>query len=1213
MSDTRSDSPRRNGPDSAKAGRGRSTPRTDAAIPIPGYNEDVLGELSEPTDDSPTIISKNAPKAVVSPIDDGIRGRKLAHFELLEQIGAGGMAAVLRARDSQLDRIVALKILPPDMALDAENVQRFHQEARSAAKLDHENIARVFFCGEDQRLHFIAFEFVEGDNLRTILDRRGRLPVGVALPYVLQVAAGLAHAAERGVVHRDIKPSNIIITPSGRAKLVDMGLARSLGPQKDAGLTHSGVTLGTFDYISPEQALEPRDADVRSDIYSLGCTFYHMLTGRAPVPEGTAAKKLHHHQHIPPTDPRELVPGLPDEVVLILDRMMAKDPRFRYQNAGELVQHLLTAAKHLQVGAEVPEGVLFVEAPLPRTATRKPYLLVGLAVAVVVALLWSLDQPAANPRPAVVRQDNALIQGDDKKNERKDERRVPTPPRDPKTGRSDPVPVAFQQERLYDEDDVTAEKLLAWLHARKNEGARNLRIKLAKEITLEVRDKSFTGLVVDADRVTIEAKSHSARPIIRLVNFGASPTAGCAALTVRANQATITGIRFFVDGRESGSDAPLVGLQLSGGDQHKVSECDFIQCNPAKENQLNSLVVAAEGKVPRVDLSTSLFVGYKKFTTSDPVIVGGQNAVFVKGPSAINAVNCLFGPHTTTFGLEGKNEALSLENCSIMLGNDSTAFNLLPNALVRLTTLACLIGSSESPPLEGGGATLIRLGRGSDLPAYSGDNGYFNIQTFLLPPDGEGKISLAELNSYFGVNSSDTSKVFSSAPWEEEKPLTNYDEAARAFLPYLDLEELRRSGDHLLGAEIVEGKLLTEGLPKAVKRALPKDSHTRYVQPRKDDSKWGIYSTLEAAVAASNSGDTIFLRYNGELAEQKLEFKKSELELLTIKRGEGYRPVLTFGATTGEKESSFIRLLSGKIQLHFEGVEILLRPRAEFLTQSLLAFFGDAQVTFKDCVITLDQGNFPATSLAVASFPDPRNSMMKMEPTTPRVEGQKPHLTFTNCFVRGTGDLVRNQSGRAFDLDANRSLIALSGSLCSVDVTAITGPSGLASVLRLDRTTTFLGEQLLRVQGKEVKDLNKVPVHQVVASECLFLPARSGQPLVRFETQDSDADGLEDKLKGIVQWETGKANAYGTFDPLLSHWQLGETEKRLDLGDWKSFTGANLSQSKFREPAADASAQKTPFSSLIPAQLPALRAGEQLIFGAEVPALPKPLPVPKPR
>src|SRR5205814_3207859 len=195
-------------------------------------------------------------------------------------IGIGGMAAVIHARDTQLDRIVALKILPPEMAADPEIVRRFHQEARAAAKLDHENIARVFFCGEDQGLHFIAFEFVEGENLRTVLERRGRIPVPEAIRYMLQIAAGLAHASQRGVVHRDIKPSNIIVSPSGRAKLVDMGLARSLAPQDDKGLTHSGVTLGTFDYISPEQSREQRDPDRRSDNYPLGCTFHQMPSGQ---------------------------------------------------------------------------------------------------------------------------------------------------------------------------------------------------------------------------------------------------------------------------------------------------------------------------------------------------------------------------------------------------------------------------------------------------------------------------------------------------------------------------------------------------------------------------------------------------------------------------------------------------------------------------------------------------------------------------------------------------------------------------------------------------------------------------------------------------------------------------------------------------------------------------------------------------------------------
>src|SRR5258708_39453620 len=121
------------------------------------------------------------------------------------------MAAVLRARDTQLDRTVALKILPPEMATDPENIRRFHQEARAAPRLDHENIARVFFCGEDQGLHFIAFEYVEGDNLQTLLEKRGHVPAPEAISYILQISTGLAHAAARFVVHRDIKPSNIII------------------------------------------------------------------------------------------------------------------------------------------------------------------------------------------------------------------------------------------------------------------------------------------------------------------------------------------------------------------------------------------------------------------------------------------------------------------------------------------------------------------------------------------------------------------------------------------------------------------------------------------------------------------------------------------------------------------------------------------------------------------------------------------------------------------------------------------------------------------------------------------------------------------------------------------------------------------------------------------------------------------------------------------
>src|SRR5258708_11680108 len=221
-------------------------PRTDAAHGgCADDDDDVLADLFaddnvKVSDESPTVITKNPAKPPDDLVADSLRGRRLAHFELLEPVGVGGMAAVIRARDTQLDRTVALKVLPPEMADDQENVRRFHQEARSAAKLDHENIARVLFCGEDQKLHFIAFEFVEGDNLRALMDRRGQLPVPEAMHYMLQIAAGLAHAAARGVVHRDIKPSNIIISPNGRAKLVDMGLARISETHADHALTQSG-------------------------------------------------------------------------------------------------------------------------------------------------------------------------------------------------------------------------------------------------------------------------------------------------------------------------------------------------------------------------------------------------------------------------------------------------------------------------------------------------------------------------------------------------------------------------------------------------------------------------------------------------------------------------------------------------------------------------------------------------------------------------------------------------------------------------------------------------------------------------------------------------------------------------------------------------------------------------------------------------------------
>ncbi|MCL2349583.1 MAG: serine/threonine protein kinase [Planctomycetaceae bacterium] len=273
-------------------------------------------------------------------------GTQLAHFVITKYIGGGGMGRVYLGMDQALDRKVAIKVLPMQRAHDQASVARFMNEAKSAARLNHEHIAQVYFAGEQGGLPFIAFEYVQGTNIRSYIEQYGVMSLPLVINYVLQIAHALSHATIHHVVHRDVKPSNILITSDGRAKLIDMGLARLLSQSNaDNDLTASGVTLGTFDYISPEQARDPRNADIRSDIYSLGCTFFFMLTGRPPFYEGTVLQKLLQHQGDVPPDVREFQPGIPIQVSQIIQKMMAKDPKNRYQSPSDLIDDLAVVAK----------------------------------------------------------------------------------------------------------------------------------------------------------------------------------------------------------------------------------------------------------------------------------------------------------------------------------------------------------------------------------------------------------------------------------------------------------------------------------------------------------------------------------------------------------------------------------------------------------------------------------------------------------------------------------------------------------------------------------------------------------------------------------------------------------------------------------------------------------------------------------------------------
>lgn len=371
----------------------------------------------------PTTDDVEAPEEATSPA-----GMKLEHFVIRERIGRGGMGAVFRAIDTRLDRVVALKVLSPGQSRDLGSVKRFQNEAKAAARLDHENISRVFYIGEDQGLNFIAFEYVKGTNVREIIQSRGILPAAEAVNYALQIASALKHINKAGVVHRDIKPSNIIITPGGRAKLVDLGLARKESDNASADLTTAGTTLGTFDYISPEQAKDPRNVDVRSDIYSLGCTLYHMLTGEPPYGEGTVLQKLLDHSGKNVPDPATINKHLPRELSLIVQKMMASDPIDRYQTPEELMYQLMQVAGQLDLRGVNPEGLVWTSPTNSRLGFLEKHIGWIATAAVLLIIVILLDRyPAFNPASVNVAQNSSQKTDSSKPTAKKTEQKTQDP------------------------------------------------------------------------------------------------------------------------------------------------------------------------------------------------------------------------------------------------------------------------------------------------------------------------------------------------------------------------------------------------------------------------------------------------------------------------------------------------------------------------------------------------------------------------------------------------------------------------------------------------------------------------------------------------------------------------------------------------------------------------------------------------------------------
>lgn len=310
-------------------------------------------------------------------------GTRLGHFEIRHRIGSGGMGYVFAAEDINLRRPVALKVLKPGSSYDPAILSRFQNEARSAALLRHDNIAQVYHTGEDDGIYFIASELIVGRTLRDLIVEQEVLPPEQVLNYVIQTTLAMNHMHSAGVVHRDIKPSNIIVGDDGRVKIVDLGLARRDSPDSVCDITVAGSTLGTFDYIAPEQARDPRQADIRSDMYSLGCTMYHMLTGQPPYPEGTAVQKMLDHQGKKTPDPAQINRQVPPEIADIVLTLMNTDPDNRYQTPGSLLADLIDVASDMGLQGVPADGVVWQEIDVSPTRQSSGAILMLAAVALI--------------------------------------------------------------------------------------------------------------------------------------------------------------------------------------------------------------------------------------------------------------------------------------------------------------------------------------------------------------------------------------------------------------------------------------------------------------------------------------------------------------------------------------------------------------------------------------------------------------------------------------------------------------------------------------------------------------------------------------------------------------------------------------------------------------------------------------------------------------
>lgn len=1070
------------------------------------------------TDGSATIKTGGMPPAAwqssAAELAKLLVGKQLGSFRIDASLGTGGMAAVFQAVDSHLDRKVALKILPPLLAAQIEHVQRFEREAKVAAQLDHENVARVHLYGQDQGLHYIAYEFVDGINLRDLIDQQGgKLPVADAVDFLLQASQGLAHTAARGIIHRDIKPSNLVITNQGKVKLVDLGLARNSMEESQDALTQSGATLGTFDYLAPEQAIDPRLADVRSDIYSLGCTFYHALTGQPPVPEGTAARKLQSHQLELPRSPSELNPEIPQPVVDVLSKMLAKRPEDRYQTADELVRDVQRLKSTF---IEPTQAYSAIHTDQSSRSIPWYVSLLGMIGLIGTIILWDTLW-----RDNIPHADAALVkQYTETAPTENDRQAVRTTTAEKVTG-----PITQEIE--------TVDELI---NALKRPLGGTL---VLKRSVYEIRGGN--NLKFNAGEWTLKA-ADGQRATLRLLD-----SASAVMMDVKAGSLRLQQLNLVIQGLET--------TVISAQPQTQII-LDQCECIREASNSIVTGGTANPAAIIRINNSSDSLAATTVEVKGSIWHPSAGIGLLFDGPGYVHFDECWIAPQYQFIVMPALSQLnskriVNIKQSAIAMASDA-CFKVAGRSPIFLELEHSIVSKLSSSMSDD--STLLVVDDKAQVDLQSYDSMYHRIATLC---------SLQRANSTREILARDWRQLkqaithckeegtiqVSRYPWQELKPWQRYLESQKPATLALRSEYSSIGPANLLGSVIKPGSSEAGGTATSssnkTSRALIVDGH---------GDEPGTFSTLNSALGsiADEEETVIQLQVHGTIPVKTSEIGNSKV---VIKAGEGYRPELTFHRDTvagPDGEAHLFRLHDGELTLENVRVRLeSLRDPAKSLNMVVVTGVGKCKI--KDSIITLKGTNDLLTT--VYAVGDPTGILSPAGNKTARVGSAR--LECIDALIRGIGQVLNVQTSRPFSMQLSQCGVALDGTLITLEGNRgdMAMPADTAS-LQLERSTCYSTRGLLHLRST-----SSMP--QLMALRCTvnqsIIATGDQQPMVRFDVQQADSD-----LKRRLFWQ-GKRNIYLTSASTMMSYQQIDRDTMATLYDstlWSEFWGNDDEQAQ---------------------------------------------------